>query len=206
MQITSGIYRILSAPFVYSLYQRLIGANRCRREFMARYVHAGPTDRVLDIGCGPSEILNSLTSADYVGIDISFPYLQRAKKQGRPRANFVCGTMECLRQERSPAFDIVLGIGLLHHLNDDEVRSFFRTASALLRRGGRTITFDGCFTPHQNKIARFFAQRDRGKNVRTEMAYADLAKPFFEKVETDVRHDLLYIPYTHCIMQCYRDQ
>jgi hypothetical protein len=125
-----------------------------------------------------------------------------APARGIANAAFVCGTTDCLDRTHAPEFDIVLGLGLLHHLDDDAAVGLFDTVSSLLKDGGRVVTIDPCFTPRQNPVARYLARRDRGRNVRAGESYAELARPYFAEIATDVRDDLLNVPYTHCIMEC----
>ncbi|RKZ63742.1 MAG: class I SAM-dependent methyltransferase, partial [Candidatus Parabeggiatoa sp. nov. 3] len=46
--------------------------------------------------------------------------------------------------------------------------------------------------------------KDRGQNVRTQEGYLELASQVFSNITTDIRHDLLRIPYTHFILECVK--
>jgi len=97
-------------------------------------------------------------------------------------------------------FDIVMANGVLHHLEDQEVRLLTAAASRALKPGGRFCSFDGCFIDGQNPIARYLISKDRGRNVREPEEYKALVDPYFETVDLVIRHDMLRIPYTHAIM------
>ena len=62
------------------------------------------------------------------------------------------------------------------------------------------MTIDPCFAPGQSPVARWLLRRDRGRFVRTRPAYLALAREAYPSVESDLRHDLLRIPYTHLVM------
>ena len=99
-------------------------------------------------------------------------------------------------------FDLVMAIGVIHHLNDAQAAKLFELARRVLRPGGRLVTFDGCYVPRQSRIARWMLAHDRGRFVRTQEEYLRLASAHFSKVESQIRHDLLRIPYTHLILRC----
>jgi cyclopropane fatty-acyl-phospholipid synthase-like methyltransferase len=99
------------------------------------------------------------------------------------------------------AFDIVLAIGLLHHLDDQQAINLFILAQSALKQGGRLITIDPCYAPDQTAIARFLVRRDRGQNVRTAQQYKHLVETIFSQCKFEVKHRQ-WIPYTHCIMEC----
>lgn len=61
---------------------------------------------------------------------------------------------------------------------------------------------DGTLIEGQSSIARRLILRDRGQNIREPEGYAALARHSFEEVDVTVRHDLLHVPYTHCVMEC----
>jgi ubiquinone/menaquinone biosynthesis C-methylase UbiE len=87
-QITTGIRSILSRPTVYDAFQRLMGAQRRRRELATDYIRAQTGDSVLDIGCGTAEILNFLPSVEYFGFDVSKQYIDAAHHRFGQRGHF----------------------------------------------------------------------------------------------------------------------
>jgi SAM-dependent methyltransferase len=159
--------------------------------------------RVLDIGCGPAEILAYLPDVDYRGFDISETYVARARKRFGSRGQFHSGTLTTARVEEMPPFDVVIAMGVLHHLDDDQATEVLRIAHQALKPGGRLLTVDSVLVPGQNPIARLLAKLDRGQNVRTREGYLTLARTIFESPVMTIHHRG-GIPYTVCIMECTR--
>jgi len=201
-QTTSGIKSVLSFSAVYDLFQNLVGASRCRAEFIASYVRARSGDRVLDIGCGTGDILEHLPRVDYYGFDLSEEYIEAAKRRYGNRANFSCENVSLKTLEGLPDFDIVLAVGVLHHLDDQEAVALFNLAKTALKPGARLVTLDPCYAEGQSKIARLIISLDRGQNVRDRNGYERLGKLVFRHVRSNVRDDLLNMPYTHIILEC----
>ena len=79
----------------------------------------------------------------------------------------------------------------------NDARDAFRT-----KRGGRLITFDGCYGDGQSKVAKLIVGMDRGQNVRDRNGYETLARGIFSDVKVHVRHDMVRIPYTHIVLEC----
>lgn len=200
-QVTSGIRAILSSPHVYTLFQNLMGARSGWRRIVAQDIRPRPSDLILDVGCGPADILDYLPALTYWGFDISRAYIDMAQRKYGTRGNFRCKLLEWGDLPTLPKFDVVVASGLLHHLDDGQALDLMRLARQALKPGGRMVTIDPCLVPGQHPVARFLIERDRGRNVRHEAAYAALAAPVFERVEVKVRHKV-WIPYTHCIMEC----
>lgn len=193
---------ILALPFVYDAFQRLAGAKHGRSVLVNQYIRPRSGERFLDIGCGTAEILEHLPGVEYVGFDESQEYIAAARARFADRAEFVCGRVEAVDVQRFGDFDAVLAIGVLHHLADRAAIRLFELARSILRPGGRLISIDGCYVPHQSQIARFLLSRDRGRFVRDETGYLSLARAVFPVVRGDVRHDLARFPYTHLVMSC----
>lgn len=59
-----------------------------------------------------------------------------------------------------------------------------------------------CYTEDQPVIARLLNKYDRGKFVRDEGAYLELAGSVFGHVTSDIRDDMLNLPYSTCILKC----
>jgi SAM-dependent methyltransferase len=201
-QISHGIRAILSHPSIYSAFQLIMGGNsRGRTFFVEHFIRPQQYMRILDIGCGPADILAYLPEVDYCGFDISDAYIQRARKRYGLRGIFRCQLLNTSDIKNMPPFDVVLALGLLHHLNDEEAENTLRLAHDALKPGGRLITIDPCIEPGQNPIARLLVTHDRGKNVRNRAGYSSLAAAVFNSYRVEVHHKR-WIPYTICFMEC----
>ena len=203
-QITQGIRSILSIPAIYSLFGVLIGGSSWRTTFVKEYVCPKFGDRILDIGCGPGDIFPYLPKVEYVGCDLSQKYIEAALTRFGDRATFICRKVSATTLEKYSSFDIVLAVGILHHLDDAEALQLFCLAQAALKPGGRLVTFDGVFVANQSPCARYIISKDRGQNVRTKEGYLSIASQVFSNIVVNIRHDLLRIPYTHIILECSR--
>ena len=132
-------------------------------------------------------------------------------RNGSPQHRYGMAQFECMDVSNyqvagsdEQRADLVLAIGILHHLDDDQARALMRTAHAALKPGGRFISLDGTYVDGQSTIARALISRDRGQSIRTPEAYRALGEAEFDKVEARVRTDMLYVPYTHYVMECVR--
>lgn len=199
-QNTNGIRSILSNPYIYSFLQLLFGGRNGRKNFVNEYVKPFDSIKILDIGCGPADILEYLPKSEYYGFDISESYILRAKARFNNNGTFICKKLESSDLAMMPKFDLVLGLGLIHHLDDETVNQVLKLCRESLKVGGRLITMDPCIVPFQNPIARFLINNDRGQNVRDKFEYEKLVKEIFPNSIVTVRHQS-WIPYTHCIIE-----
>lgn len=201
-QVATGLRGVLSVPAVYDFLQWLTGSHRSRQEIVRCYVRAEPGQFILDIGCGTADILAYLPEVAYYGFDPSPRYVDAARKRFRERATLTCATVTEQTLDGLPKFDLVLAMGVLHHLSDSEAVNLFRLAKSAMKPGGRLVTLDGCFVEKQSRAARFLIERDRGQTVRDEEGYRALAGSVFDSVSSHIRHNLSRIPYTHVILEC----
>ena len=195
---------ILNRPFFYESYHKLIGANYRSRVLVSDYIRPKSGDRILDIGCGPGNMLPFLPVGEYLGVDANPAYIAAARERYGHRGEFVCERVSHHSVQQFGAFDIVLALGLVHHLDDAEARDLFRLGYTALKPGGRMITNDGVYTPRQSAAKRYLLSRDRGQFVRTQPEYESLAHTWFPEVRAHIREDVLRIPYTHLILECIR--
>lgn len=202
-QSTNGLRAILSIPLVFRLQQYVWGSpllHRVTSEYLA--LHAGQS--VLDVGCGPADILAILPQVDYVGVDMSPAYVATASERFAGRGQFLAGDVYALPALADRRFDAVLAQGVLHHLDDGEVTSLFRFAAAKLTPGGRMVTADPCYCAGQGKVERFLVDHDRGRNVRSPDQYRALAAVEFASVRCELRRDAARFPYTYCYLVATR--
>jgi SAM-dependent methyltransferase len=194
---------ILSMPVAYQLWWNLVGGPAWAKALVNEYIRPPAGARILEIGCGPGTILKYLPQAEYFGFDLSSRYIELAKKRF-PNARFLCERVSEFSLSDPQSFDLVLALGVIHHLQDSEANKLFEIAYQALKPGGKLVTVDGVLTSEQSPAARWLLLRDRGDFVRTAKEYLGIASSVFEKVTSTVRHDLLRIPYTHMIMECAR--
>lgn len=202
-QITNGLHSILSIPIVYSLFQKMLGADEHTRQFVDKEVRPVSGMAVLDVGSGLSDVLAYFPAVDYWGFDINASYIAHAKNRYRNRGNFFCKLLTDDDLAAMPKFDIVLLSGVLHHLDDSEAKNLIYLAYQSLKPKGRLVTLDACIVPKQNPIARFMMSQDRGRNVRNEQGYRQLVEGIFSDFSVNIKPKG-WVRYTHCIMQCVK--
>jgi SAM-dependent methyltransferase len=201
-QITHGIRQILSSSLVYELFQNLVGATQFRRQIVARYLRPKAGMQVIDVGCGTGAMLEHLPEGiRYHGFDLSSLYVEHAQNRFGNTAEFHCADVADAASLGLPKADLIIVIGLLHHLDDAVAINLIRDIALLLAPGGRCIAVDGCFEENQSRIAEWFLKRDRGQNVRSPSGYLSLANAAGVEPRIELSHDLLRIPYTHSILE-----
>ena len=202
MRLMNRLASLLSIPAGYRLFSRTVRGDAWQ-VYLSEYVKPVPGEKVLDLGCGPADILDYLPQVNYTGVDVSPEYIDAAQKRFGNKGRFLCTDVGLAGLEGElGTFSLVLATGLVHHLDDKQAAAMFDLVRRALRPAGRLITFDGCYVPDQSKAARWLLGKDRGKFVRTRAEYLRLASASFASVESHLRHDLLRIPYTHLIMRC----
>ncbi len=203
-QIEGGIRGLLRFPRLYREVQRLASQGD-RWGWVRQYVRPRPGDRVLDIGCGLGDIVEALPDGVvYTGFDLNRRYIDAARKRFGGRATFHCAPVTEVTCEPGTC-DLVLALGVLHHLDREAAQALVTIAQRVLRPGGRLVTIDPAFVPGQSPIARLLIAMDRGRNVRTEQEYQALVRCLFPTVSLHVRHDLSRFPYTHAILECTKE-
>jgi len=203
-QRTSGVYFLTRISALYGSFQDLLGGTAARRQLVSEYIRPREGERVIDLGCGPGAILPFLGGVSYTGIDENPGHIARARQRNGGRGTFIAGDFAKALEQSFGTFDLVLCLGLLHHLADARASELLSLARSLLASGGRMVAVDPAFTSDQPRIARWLASRDSGQAVRSPDAYRQLVEPHFSRIETHVRHDLLRLPYTHHILIAWR--
>jgi cyclopropane fatty-acyl-phospholipid synthase-like methyltransferase len=203
MQSDAGLLRWLKVPFVYNAFGTLVGANALRRRLIQNYVQAQPGDKVIDIGCGSALAVRSLPDVEYIGLDVNPDCIAFARRAYGSRGTFVVGDTKSVRGDsRFEDADIVMAIGVLHHLDDEDAAHCIQFAYDTLKPKGRFICHEACWIPNQGAISKYIMSIDRGRSVRTEEQYRQLASKVFRKVNSWVDTKPLRIPYVTVVLEC----
>src|SRR5690606_31007612 len=132
------MYRWLRHPYLYDAFQSLTRGRRARADFVARFVRPRPGDRILDVGCGTATVVEHLPGVAYTGIDSNAEYIRIARRRFAGR--FICDDLATAFDGRDEQFDVVIALGVLHHLADDVVVSLCQNVAHLLAPDGRFVT------------------------------------------------------------------
>ena len=128
-----------------------------------------------------------------------------AKRMHAGRGTFVVGNTESLWDDsRFRDADVVIGLGILHHLDDNKAEHCIRFAHRALKQGGRFVCFEACWVPNQGFLSRYIMSKDPGQNIRTEQVYRQLAGDVFTNVNAWVDTKPLRIPYVMIFLECQK--
>ena len=202
MAIPLSLRSVLKTPFLYLTYQSIVGGIRARRICLQDYAQRTPGMVVIDIGCGPGYTAQWLPGSRYFGFDVCGAYIDYATRKYGRHAVFHCDLFSQQYVSMLPKADLVLMMGLLHHLPDEECVSLLRLAKSAMKDGGKLLTLDGCYNDGQSRMARYFLDSDRGEYIRTPESYIRIARSVFGKVVPSLRDDLFFIPYTCMVLDC----
>jgi SAM-dependent methyltransferase len=204
---TRGLYRLVTFPHAYRMIQRILSGEGSRKRVSDLLFAALDGKTVCEIGCGPGSWASEMDSAmNYIGIDWNKEHIDHANERyGNEKTRFFQGDVKSLEsiQVIGPR-DRVVGMGILHHLNDDAAVRTLEQVTRILKPGGRYIGLENVYHDNQNPIARILNALDSGKNVRGEDGYRQLFGKEFIEVHTFIRTDLMRVPYSHLLIEAIR--
>ena len=180
------IRRLFSVPAIYDWFQDFVGANALKKRFIQNCIPSDRPVRVLEIGCGPGKNLDYMSnSVEYVGCDLSQDYIDHATQKYGHRAKFYCLSVADMGNLDLDKFDIVMCMGVLHHLSDDLVGSLCEEAERVLKPDGCFVSLEPCWMPAQSWINRTIMSYDRGEDIRFMEGYTDLLKRSFREADAE---------------------
>jgi SAM-dependent methyltransferase len=195
-----GVKGFLEYPLLYQSLQVAGGFFGARVRAIAKYLVLRPGSRVIDVGCGPGFIVDYLPAGiEYFGFDVDERYIAYAKRHFADKGSFQCRPFDDAAASAVGPADIVMMNGVIHHLDEVTAIAVLRAIRKALNPSGTLFTLDSCFHDGQSAIASFLLRNDRGRFVRPETAYRALLRSVFEDVQTYVREDLSWVPYTWLI-------
>jgi len=199
-QRISGAYRLITAPSIYKGLMFALGADKAITRYVNEALQPNSGMKMLDVGCGPANVLPYLPALDYTGIDLNEKHIAYARKLHGDRGRFIVGNAADDLKQEEKSFDLINVSALLHHLADDEAISLFASLKGLLKPNGRIVTLDNVWLPRQRLAVRLINHLDSGTNVRTPEGYLGLLNGMGLDIDTLIWNDLLRIPYDHFIM------
>ena len=108
---------------------------------------------ILDLGCGNGRYADALGNdiKEYLGVDISQNFVKNANlKYSDEKINFVFSPAHTFIQKNK--FDVILMIGLLTYMNDDEIEKMISNCKKMLNPGGWIIVRNVCFNESVRKV------------------------------------------------------
>ena len=198
---------ILRHPQYYIKTQSLLGANRLREKCIA-IIKPQPSDCILDIGCGPGQVLDYIpVPKQYYGFDTEKKYIEYASKKYSGRGKFFSCEFNSnfLVSTKLEPIDKVFLLGILHHISNENALELLKLIYTVLKPKGSIVSVDPCFTPNQSLVSRFIANNDRGKFVRNEVGYRSLTKDLFTEIDIQIFNNVCRIPSTEIIMHLTKD-
>lgn len=202
MSQRSGIfYNLINNPIIYKVIQKVMSGTSFRANIIKENIKKKNL-KILDIGCGPAEILENIPECEYYGYDIDTRSINYAKNRfNKKNYHFFNKRFNEKAIKKLPKFDIVIFFGILHHLNDKEIKKLLNLCKKKMKKKSRLLTEDPVIIKNQNMIARSLILKDRGKNVRKKKEYLKILKNHFKNVKPKITHQL-FIPYTWFTTVC----
>ena len=193
-----NISKIFDNAKLYEITQNLLIKKESHRVISEEIIRPKGKLEVLDFGCGIGYHSVLFPNANYVGLDPLEDCIKLANSNFRtPRSTFITGDEKSLKDFPNQKFDLVIAIGVLHHVSDETVRKFATESHRLLKPGGRFVTFDPVYHDNQSWASKNVVGMDRGKFVRNYLGYANLLEAGFQSLDHRIYSKLLRIPYDH---------
>lgn len=191
------IHKTAGNPYLYSGLRKLMRGNKYRSSFVANLDSLGiEPEKVLDLGCGPGQMANFFPNAYYLGIDNNSNYINYAQKHSKNNIDFKVGDITRLDMDQFGEFDLVIAMGVLHHLSGAEAHSMLRNAKETLSDIGFIATTDCVRRTDNYRSANWMIDRDRGEFVRYAEEYENLINQHFANVISFDLTGTLTVPLT----------
>jgi len=208
MENHSGFKKLLKISNFYTILMNILGAKEAAKWLNQNFYKVKPGAKITDIGCGPGSLLHNYkhlfpTDIDYSGIDPNEHYIKSARNEFGEHANFYDGTCETfINDSRFQKSDLILCNGVLHHLNDRQVKSLFNFIHRNLKsEGGRFLAMEPVHLMKETSLSRWVMNLDRGMHVRKEPEWKKLMNNSGLEYKTNIITGLIRIPYNYILIE-----
>lgn len=171
----------MSNGLFYQMVQTVFSERRSKQLILDEFVNpAGTECKVLDIGCGPGNLVSFLpTHVHYFGLDVNADYIESASKRfsALENARFMCGTaVDFFDSDLLPddSIDVVIIHGVLHHVEDEVAAEMFGLARKKLKQGGKMVVLEPVWFEGQSSLRKWVMTKDRGNNIKRDSDWINL--------------------------------
>jgi len=183
---------------MYSYFYSLIQKAILKKNFYAdliQLINKHKVSEIIDIGCADSSILEHTNDKYiYYGYDLDSYFTNKSKskyKNNNKLQFYNKGVDEINFEKFDPDKSIIVLAGLLHHINDSQVKRFVDRTKKF-----KIITFDAVKLAGQKSITKLLMALDRGNYIRHLNNYKELL-PHFDFYIANNKY--LRFPYDHLI-------
>ena len=120
--------------------QLVLDRNRAEKEKLLPLIPLNKESKILDVGCGTGRWLDHLDKnfKNYHGVDLSIGFIEYAKSRfTQDNISFSVGKAQDLDEEKK--YNILLCMGVIIYLNDEDVIQFFKKANNLMESNSSTL-------------------------------------------------------------------
>ena len=193
------VQRLLDVTLIYDVFQRLV--TRKKLNVLKTKTLSTLRTPVLDFGCGSGVLAPFFSSNEYLGFDPIKSCISKARSKF-PNYDFRVGGHELLNSFPNKTFGSCVSWGVLHHLNDMDLKQSLEGINQVLETDGYFVALEPVYvsTPNFN-LRNFMMKFDRGAYVRTEMEYIEkLSEAGFVNAEIEIFEDLVRLPYRQALI------
>ena len=188
-------HQILSNELAYDVFQTCVGSYRFRRRFL-NSIQISPRAKILELGCGTGITLETIESNQYIGIDLSQRYLEKASRRSGNSLlvhGDVCSpkTYENISTTKT---DVVLALALWHHLDDEQMIKTLESINRISSIGVSLYSLDPFIDAETSLTASWIARNDRGKNLRSPGHLKEISEAAGFEFSYEISRRELFIP------------
>ena len=197
------VTKIFDLPFFYELFQRFV--KKAEYDGKIRdLLDPKPNTTVIDFGCGIGQYSKFFQGSNYLGIDPLFECIEVAKRRysNNQGINFTVGDETFLKTVASESVDTLFGIGVLHHMDNQQVVRLMTECARILRQEGKICFVEPYFYQRQPKIRQIVMRMDRGQRIRSLDSYLQFIDSSKFEIRSSQLLGALRIPYDLLHISC----
>ena len=187
---------------IYDLWSKFVSTEKSK-VLLGNNLRLEEHKNVVDFGCGLGFIADDFVGARYIGIDPLPTLVLQAQKRLKYKLNveFIVGDQNSLKSLPSNEFDLLFGVGVLHHMSDSQIEVLNSELKRILTRNGRVFFWEPNLDESTRRLERFFIKLDRGQIARSASQYLKLLGQDNFNFSTQVHRNVLRIPYDVIIIE-----